>query len=391
MIAVIADDLSGAAEIAGAGFARGLTAEVQTECSSDSAADLIVIDTDTRSGAEPEAVACLADVTSKVRQLKPEWVYKKIDSVLRGHVLAETAAMLNTLGKKRAVLLPANPSRGRIIRNGRYFINDVPLHQTAFGTDPEHPAHSADVLGLLGDESRVAVHSVRCQRGELPLCGIIVGDAATAADLATWTSHVDADTLAAGAADFFSALLSAGEHPRRQPESNCHRPRAAGPALFVCGSAAAWNRSHGGEYAARGVPVLTMPAGLSHARQSDGLQGQWLDATVSALHDSGVALAAIGDDIRDIESRPRALIEHIVALVGEVLKAGGARHILVEGGATASALARRCQWQRLAVCGQYAPGVVASEISGRPSTVLTIKPGSYDWPESVWQELAGFR
>ena len=48
MIVVIADDLTGAAELAGIAFSHGLTAEVQIEFNSKADADIICLDTNTR-------------------------------------------------------------------------------------------------------------------------------------------------------------------------------------------------------------------------------------------------------------------------------------------------------------------------------------------------------
>ena len=51
MIVVIADDLSGAAELAGAAFRLGLTAEVQTLFNSDVSSRVICLDMEGRGGA----------------------------------------------------------------------------------------------------------------------------------------------------------------------------------------------------------------------------------------------------------------------------------------------------------------------------------------------------
>ena len=56
MIAVIADDFTGAAESAAVSLRFGLNAELQTALNPDSKADLIVIDTDTRSRTPKDAV-----------------------------------------------------------------------------------------------------------------------------------------------------------------------------------------------------------------------------------------------------------------------------------------------------------------------------------------------
>ena len=40
---------------------------------------------------------------------------------MRGHVVAELRALMEATGYRRAVYLPANPSKGRIIRGGEYY------------------------------------------------------------------------------------------------------------------------------------------------------------------------------------------------------------------------------------------------------------------------------
>jgi uncharacterized protein YgbK (DUF1537 family) len=141
-IIVIADDLSGAAELAGIAFAGGLSAEVQRRFDPSSDAQVIAVDTDSRSLSSVDAAQRASEVAEQVAAASPAWVFKKVDSVLRGNVRAEIEAILSATGQARAVLVPANPTRGRTIVGGRYFVNGVPLDQTAFANDPEHPRQS---------------------------------------------------------------------------------------------------------------------------------------------------------------------------------------------------------------------------------------------------------
>ena len=70
-------------------------------------------------------------------------LFKKTDSALRGHVVAELTALMEATGYRRAVYLPANPSKGRIIKDGAYYINGNPIHETDFSFDPEFPAKTS--------------------------------------------------------------------------------------------------------------------------------------------------------------------------------------------------------------------------------------------------------
>ena len=157
MIGVIADDLTGAAEIGAIGWSRGLRAEILRDGKPGCEADLICVDTDSRS-CEPGVAAQRAAAAAKMLQATgARWIYKKVDSVLRGNVIPEVEAILQQLGLNRALLLPENPSLGRTIAGGEYFIHGQPIHLTEFANDPEHPRGSPQVLQLLAPPSHFAL------------------------------------------------------------------------------------------------------------------------------------------------------------------------------------------------------------------------------------------
>ena len=116
----------------------------------DRSADLIVIDTDTRHHSADDAAKILRQLLSDFDRDAFQLIYKKTDSTLRGPVAAEIDAILKSLGIERTLLAPQNPTLGRVIRNGKYFVNDVPLELTDFAKDLQHPRTSSDVRELLG-------------------------------------------------------------------------------------------------------------------------------------------------------------------------------------------------------------------------------------------------
>src|ERR1700761_4620702 len=139
MIAVIADDLTGAAELGGIGLRYGLRTEIRTSVGTAAGADLLVIAADSRSKSEAAAVEEMTTITRQLRLLQPGWIYKKTDSVLRGHVIAELKAHLQALDFQSALMVPANPALGRTIRDGHYYLNGEPIHESSFSADPEFP------------------------------------------------------------------------------------------------------------------------------------------------------------------------------------------------------------------------------------------------------------
>lgn len=131
---IIADDLTGACDT-GACFARfGFKTFVALKPGSIySDAEVLVCSTQSRSISERAAVQAVRQVvTNHIVQASRPFIYKKIDSTLRGHPGAELRAVLEVSGEQRAVVSPAFPSQGRLVRSGRLVVHGKPLEETIF-------------------------------------------------------------------------------------------------------------------------------------------------------------------------------------------------------------------------------------------------------------------
>ena len=385
MIVVVADDISGAAEIAGIGWQFGLTAQVQTRFVPEAGADLIVVSTGTRSVAEDKARSTVEALAHHVRDTAVSWCYKKVDSVLRGHVGAELDVLMKTLHKSRAILAPANPSRGRTIVGGRYWVDGQPLHETDFANDPEYPATSCQVRDLLQTRGCpvLALKHIAYQGHER---GLVVAEVERQEDLSRWAAKVDDSTLASGGSDFFSALLEKPTGPNRV-KSISAVVRTAGPRLFVCGSASESSRRAVERAQHRGICVCPMPDSLWDGGASRGcVSEQWSEDVLGALRADGRAIVAIAQPVvRDV-SLARQLATHMATLTETVLRRTAIGELVVEGGATAEAVVARLGFRTLKVLGEYAPGVVQLNVAGQEDPLVTVKPGSYPWPVDIWNQ-----
>ncbi|WP_264628801.1 four-carbon acid sugar kinase family protein, partial [Candidatus Symbiopectobacterium sp. NZEC135] len=81
------------------------------------------------------------------------WVFKKIDSTLRGNLGAEIAAALTASGADMALIAPAVPALGRITRDGKVWVNGTLLTETEFASDPKTPVRSADIAERIAEQS----------------------------------------------------------------------------------------------------------------------------------------------------------------------------------------------------------------------------------------------
>lgn len=351
MIVVLADDLSGAAELAGIALQHGLTAEVQTAFHAAADVDVICLDTNTRLLTDVRAAECVGRIAREVVAAGPAWIFKKCDSVLRGPVLAEARALAQVTGQSRITLLPANPSRHRIIRDGCYFVEGRPLPETVFARDPVHPRTTARVTDLLGRD----------------LAGVTLPDAQSPDDVLQQARALPPAALPVGAADFFRALLEV-RTPRLNPRPA--PPLPPGPTLLVCGSAASWPLRLA-EAKARGLPAFPLPHDPA--------------AIARTLPVTGRVLLGVGDGPATAGQSPESLATRLAESTRALLGETPVNRLMLEGGATAAAVLLALRWTRLRAVASLG-GVAVLHPAGTNGPALFIKPGSYAWPAALWPE-----
>jgi uncharacterized protein YgbK (DUF1537 family) len=389
IVAVIADDLSGAAELAGAAAEMGFSAEVHTRFDSSSDAEIIAIDADTRGLSADAAAKLTGNIISQVTGARPEWIFKKTDSVLRGNVKAEITAILKAATLRRALLVPANPSKGRIIRNGVYLVGGVPLEHTSFALDPHHPRSTSNVIELLHAQKELMVESGLAGRMDLSET-ITIPDIESTEDLSAQAAAMDASTLPAGGVEFFQALLSTRLAVRDAP-TDVELPTA--PTLFVCGSLQAWKEARAAQCHKYEIPVLLIPAEF-HSTESpsrDSIE-QWSMLMCEAMDTGGSLLVAIGDSINSKSPavNPSIILERFAQSVAQTVRKAAITTLCLEGGATAAAVLNALGWTRFVASASPAlPGVAALRPAAGRKPILLIKPGSYPWPEQLWIQRAG--
>lgn len=383
MIAVIADDFTGAAEMGGIAVRLGWKAVINT-CVTDSDAELLIIATDTRSLPPAAARAIVRELTLKLLGLKPEFIYKKIDSLLRGNVGEELLEQLSISGKKRALLVPANPSLKRTIKDGIYYYKDICLANSALADKDKYKVNSSNVIDLMGEPSRK--HTAIVSKGEpMPDCGLIIGNTIDEADLAHWAERIDDDTIMAGGAGLFAALL--GKIKGQRQNTAAAEFVFGKKTIYICGSAFPLSRSVVADAQKAGQCVVYMPPRM-FCRSANRMEllHQWEEEVISGLFECGAVRVAIAQ-IEDPE--PGLLPEEIGKALGALVKAVMQRvkveELVIEGGATASAVIEQLEYTKFYPVQELAQGVIRMKVEENKALHLTMKPGSYTWPASIWK------
>lgn len=367
MIAVIADDFTGAAELAGISLRYGLTVKLYTGLASYEACDVCIVSSDSRSMKSDQAVEITRKIISALQQLHPLFIFKKIDSVLRGYVLAEIKVQAALTQKTKILIAPANPSLGRKIINGKYYINDKLIAESDFSKDPEFPVVSSFIKQLLNDEH----DEVTCLYRNNGSFGksIIIAEAASLDDTRYWTDQVDDGWAVAGAGDFFDSIMAA-------KFSLCtgHAVNFNMPHLYICGTTSGRSRGFVQQVSEQTDCVIYLNDEqllLSHFSHE---QIEEIKHKVLTHHRLIVA-------IEGTSTIPAFRLRKIIAaLVYQLCDAIQFKEIFIEGGATAAAVLDELGLDAYDVTDELRRGVVRMQ-SGE--YFITVKPGSYEIPNEI--------
>jgi D-threonate/D-erythronate kinase len=374
MIIVLADDFTGAAELAGIALKYGLSTEVLTSGNLNTDAEVNIIDTNTRSRPAGEACREVDRILEEVDKFGHSLLFKKTDSVFRGHVLDELSVLLKRYPRKSVILAPANPSRGRTITDGHYFIDGQLLHESVFSADPESPAIRSDIMSLLKVGTGVEVTArvlklsddIPDETGE-----VWVAEARSADHVMGWASRVNNRIIPAGSADFFDAMLSLHVHPISQAEQK---------SLFICGSSLSRVVNLEEELFSENPKVvhvsedhICVDGHGSLVREIAKAVSEYFKVTNNVILFVKASETSNVFPTRDI---PKCL----AAITAKVLDQIAIRELYIEGGTTSSEVMRKAGWRRFKPVHQLDEGIVRLHVLDCPSSYVTVKPGSYKWP-----------
>ena len=387
-LAILADDLTGAADT-GAPFARaGLVTSIVL--AGDPALDLDVIVRSTNSR-DIDASTAMANNTHAVRELaglpephRPRWVYKKIDSALRGHPRDELLAAMAVMGETRALIAPALPAEARTTIGGRHLIDGSPLERTSLGS----PGVPSDLAVLFGRGGGIPVHRLdldTIRRGEAQIArvlhrftsGLLVADAETDRDLlaiarAALNSDLRAIAGSAGLARQIARILSSdrGRSGVTSPEP------VAGPVLIVAGSQHAATARQVQTLEREGYPVVRPSQSLLDDHQSSP------DTAISDLvtHLSGgrsVVLTTAG--LAPSPLGPAFVVSRLTDIVASSRVQSQVGGLVLTGGDVAAAILTRMGASELRLVGEVRPAMPWALATVPPATTIPVatKAGSF--------------
>ncbi len=368
---IIADDLTGALDAAGPFCDRGLRVATIVDPQSLSSKidlskiDVLAVNSDSRHVPVAEATRRVETITHSIDVEQFNFVIKKIDSTLRGNVVAETVCLASSLNRGLAIVAPAFPEQSRTVKKGYVHVAGVKLGATEFAADKLNPAPKESIHDLFSehpDVNEAVLGDLSTDLFVLPEClKVIAYDAEHDIELQravdAFHANVEGSILvgSSGITSRFAQSLPSRDVAREDV--------SAESLLFVVGS-----RSERSELQVKGL-VDRSAGSVAH-----GANGEF-----GALHlDSENVFALVaGEDASEVVSSS-VVASRLASTAADVVRSRNFEAVVVTGGDTALALLREMKVSAVEVLRNFVPGIPISRISfaGKQILLLT-KAGGF--------------
>lgn len=234
---VIADDFTGALDT-GVQFSRqGIQTLVSTETvvqydTLPQEIEVLVLNTESRHLTFKQAYEKTKTILEEAKVAQVPFIYKKVDSALRGNISAEIKAILDTNEQASLPFLPAYPEMNRVVIDGHLYIEDVLVSESVFAEDPYEPVTESNVVQRLQREAGIEAMLVNDQ--SLPETGVMIFDAQTVEMLQVHAKRLTEENLlgvTVGCAGFAKVLAQ-----QLFPNGQAVAYKLQKPVVVICGS-----------------------------------------------------------------------------------------------------------------------------------------------------------
>lgn len=402
LLGCIADDLTGASDLAGLLARSGVEVSLRMGLPDDppeGAAPFEVIALKCRTAPVAEAVAETRAALAWLRRAGAErffWKYcSTFDSTAEGNIGPVAEALMADLGAAQTTYCPAFPENGRAIFMGNLFVGEQPLAESPMKDHPLTPMRDSNLMRLLDPQTTMPVglanrltvakgpEALRARLATLAAEGVahVVIDAVADEDLDTIARAVVDMKLTTGgsavAAPLPRLLREAGLLP--DDAAPATRPDFPASAVILSGSCSAMTRAQVARWLETGAGYRLDPLAL--AEDGAGPALDWL-----AAHAGPAPLfytTAEPDAVRAAQqalgaARAGEVVERTLGDIARAAFDRGVRRFVVAGGETSGAVARALGVSRLTIGPEIAPGVPwCWSVSQGAPIAITLKSGNF--------------
>ncbi|GIN58984.1 membrane protein [Lederbergia ruris] len=236
---VIADDFTGALDTSVQFANLGVKTLVTTDKTInyqllEDDLEILVIDSESRYLSFTDSYNIISEIIKKAKKHQVPFIYKKVDSALRGNISSEIKAVLDHFPEKKVPFIPAFPKVNRIVRNGNLYIDGQLVSESVFGQDPYEPVTESNIQKRLQDEANIDSQLIRDDQINEVSHNLLLFDSATDEDLSeimTVLKEKGLSEVIVGCAGFAKIFANA-IFPNREPQKAVMKA----PLIVICGS-----------------------------------------------------------------------------------------------------------------------------------------------------------
>lgn len=410
-IAVIADDLTGAADT-GIQF-RALYTEALLMADNGLAArppqpppEVLSVHTTSRALPVSQARARIKLAAERLTLWRPGRVFKKIDSCLRGNVGAEADALIDTLGLPLSFIAPAFPAVGRTTVDDVHLVHGRPVAESEMGRDPATPVTDSRLSQVIAQQSHHSVGHVplkTVKAGEKALKKAVEGLAAEGfrhiAFDATERKHLG--TIAWLALKHFPGALLVGSAGLAQGLCDCQAhlepaatpPLKAGPGNHLIALGTASPRARRQVAALRDVyPFTVIEMDSGRLAKTDLVPEESDLAALADALAAGDLVVRISPPHGETSARQtRRVAGGFGALVAALVARTPPASLFLSGGDTALSVIGRLGARGIRLDREIVPGLVLGQVVGCAFEGLAVgtKPGAFGEDDAMlkWRQF----
>ncbi|CCU78881.1 hypothetical protein HSACCH_00959 [Halanaerobium saccharolyticum subsp. saccharolyticum DSM 6643] len=160
-VAIIADDFTGSNDtgvhFSKDGFTTVVVFDIEKIENIDEKIDVVVVDTESRADDPKIAYEKAYKAAEKLNEKSFKYIYKKLDSTLRGNIGSEIDGVMDGGKFDLAIVAPALPDNGRKTIGGIQFVHDIPLEKTEIANDPITPIKHSYIKDIISEQCEKSV------------------------------------------------------------------------------------------------------------------------------------------------------------------------------------------------------------------------------------------
>ena len=392
---VIADDFTGAldtgVQFAPFGVVTRIAVKEKDICGNlEEPVQVLILDAETRHLSPQEAYRKVYDIAMEAARKGIPSIYKKTDSALRGNIGSELQALKDAVKTEILPFVPAFPQMGRITKHGIHFVNGKPVRESVFGKDPFEPVACSFVPDIIHRQTETetvvmeqgwAVEQLLEEKDK-----IAVFDAAGMGDMREIGKKLQETGLlkaAAGCAGFASIFPEIMKMKRQEIPV----PSLKNGLLVICGSMNPITACQLDQAEARGFKrfrlTLEQKKKPGYWQSVEGIrQMEWLfemcrDSQNCIIDTNCSRDEDKSEEIEGLEKLRSHVADVLGKLLGEMIRRGLQKTILITGGDTFMGFMRQTETFEVEPLYEIFPGVVLSRlwIGGSPYSIISKSGG----------------